>query len=379
MVALLPSPATTAIASALINTTLPGNGTLPGTSPGIKNLTRPERQQRSLSPYTSTLYCKSGHYLQIWPDGTINGTNSNTAEYAKIKFVTLALALVSIQGFKSRHYLCMNATGDLYATRAWNRDCQFKEDILSNYFHTYTSNHYQTVRKSGRKKKWYVALDNNGLPLSGKSVSRKNFKAHWLTSNVRTSDATTPGIPYHVPRTTTLPPVVPVTRNKLETGTKKAKEHRKHRHNHNDRTRKKKRKKGRKNRKNRNRNKKNRNNKNQDSKDKNDKDSSLRTIHMDAGAVKSLESRNLRLETSKTISSTLSTLLQKISPTGHNINNKKDQVTHLSSQRQKEDKNNNKNNQRHKKQNGRRRKNRRKHRKRQSRRRKKDDNTDDKT
>ncbi|XP_063616387.1 fibroblast growth factor 22 isoform X1 [Cydia splendana] len=120
----------------------------------------PERAQRSanLSHITGTsrniqMFLKN-RYLQLLPDGTVNGTTDVNSVHTILQRATYKVGLLTIQGVATCLYLCMDACGYHYAHKDLSDDCMFEENIEENNYNTYS-------RIRGGKKT-YLALGNNG-------------------------------------------------------------------------------------------------------------------------------------------------------------------------------------------------------------------------
>lgn len=120
----------------------------------------PERPQRSanLSHITGTsrniqMFLKN-RYLQLLPDGTVNGTTDGTSAYTILQRATFKVGLLTIQGVSTCLYLCMDACGYQYAHKDLSDDCMFEEHIEDNNYNTYSR-----IRAG---KKTFLALDNRG-------------------------------------------------------------------------------------------------------------------------------------------------------------------------------------------------------------------------
>ncbi|CAH0760689.1 unnamed protein product [Diatraea saccharalis] len=93
-------------------------------------------------------------YLQLMPDGTVNGTTDGNSAHTILQRATYRqVGLLTIQGVATCMYLCMDACGFHYANYL-SDDCVFEEHIEENNYNTYSRIH------SG--KKTYLALDNRG-------------------------------------------------------------------------------------------------------------------------------------------------------------------------------------------------------------------------
>ncbi|XP_060805827.1 fibroblast growth factor 22 isoform X2 [Amyelois transitella] len=117
------------------------------------------RAQRSanLSHITGTsrriqMFLKN-RYLQLWPDGTVNGTTDGNSEHTILQRATYRVGLLTIQGVYTCLYLCMDACGFQYA-HDLSDDCLFEEHLEENNYNTYSR-----IRNG---KKTFLALDNRG-------------------------------------------------------------------------------------------------------------------------------------------------------------------------------------------------------------------------
>ncbi|XP_073959459.1 fibroblast growth factor branchless [Choristoneura fumiferana] len=118
------------------------------------------RAQRSanLSHITGTsrniqMFLKN-RYLQLLPDGTVNGTTDGNSVHTILQRATYKVGLLTIQGVATCLYLCMDACGYHYAHKDLSDDCMFEENIEENNYNTYS-------RIRGGKKT-YLALNNTG-------------------------------------------------------------------------------------------------------------------------------------------------------------------------------------------------------------------------
>ncbi|KAL0868297.1 hypothetical protein ABMA27_007826 [Loxostege sticticalis] len=93
-------------------------------------------------------------YLQLMPDGTVNGTTDGNSAHTILQRATYKVGLLTIQGVATCMYLCMDACGYQYANKYLSDDCVFEEHIEENNYNTYS-------RVRGGKKT-YLALDNRG-------------------------------------------------------------------------------------------------------------------------------------------------------------------------------------------------------------------------
>ncbi|XP_044589543.1 putative uncharacterized protein DDB_G0282133 [Cotesia glomerata] len=98
-------------------------------------------------------------YLQILPDGTVNGTENFTADYNIFQRISVSSGQLKIQGVATCLYLCMDSCGLLYGSRDYTEDCVFNETLEAHNYNTYSSIRWSTPRKT-----LYVGLNRHGQP-----------------------------------------------------------------------------------------------------------------------------------------------------------------------------------------------------------------------
>jgi hypothetical protein len=71
----------------------------------------------------------------------------------------------------------MDRRGELYSTPVENytTECVFKEEVLENYYNTYSSCAY-----GNPEKQWYIALKHSGIPRRGRHVAHHDMGAQFL-------------------------------------------------------------------------------------------------------------------------------------------------------------------------------------------------------
>ncbi|XP_061920530.1 fibroblast growth factor 11a isoform X2 [Entelurus aequoreus] len=82
-------------------------------SRGRKMEKRPEPQLKGI---VTRLYCRHGFYLQMLPDGTMEGTKDESSSFLQFNLIPVGLRIVAIQSTKAGLYVAMNSEGYLYTS-----------------------------------------------------------------------------------------------------------------------------------------------------------------------------------------------------------------------------------------------------------------------
>ncbi|KPP80178.1 fibroblast growth factor 11a-like [Scleropages formosus] len=167
------------------------------TSPPL-TLPAPEPQLKGI---VTRLYCRHGFYLQMLPDGTMDGTKDESSSFCKsacpafrmrvefpsslsalflvvlFNLIPVGLRIVAIQGTKSGLYIGMNSDGYLYTSEHFTPECKFKECVFENYYVTYSSILY---RQSQSGRAWYIGINREGQVMKGNRVKKTKGAAHFL-------------------------------------------------------------------------------------------------------------------------------------------------------------------------------------------------------
>ncbi|KAL0968779.1 hypothetical protein UPYG_G00271760 [Umbra pygmaea] len=136
------------------------------------------------APRHRKLYCATKYHLQIHPSGKIDGTLEENSPYSILEITAVQVGVVVIKGLFSGRFLAMNEKGRLYASAAFNQQCEFMERIHELGYNTYASLHFRTSptstatsrRRASAERLWYVAINGKGRPRSGRK-SRRTEKA----------------------------------------------------------------------------------------------------------------------------------------------------------------------------------------------------------
>ncbi|KAM9438756.1 fibroblast growth factor 11-like isoform 2-T2 [Salvelinus alpinus] len=127
---------------------------------------RPEPQLKGI---VTRLYSQHGYYLQMHPDGTMDGTRDESSCFSQFNLIPVGLRIVAIQGAKTGLYLGMNSDGYLYTSEHFTPECKFKESVFENYYVTYSSMLY---RQSQSGRSWYIGINRDGQVMKGNRVKK---------------------------------------------------------------------------------------------------------------------------------------------------------------------------------------------------------------
>ncbi|XP_048398600.1 fibroblast growth factor 12a isoform X4 [Stegostoma tigrinum] len=130
-----------------------------------------------LKGIVTRLFSQQGFYLQMQPDGTIDGTKDENSNYTLFNLIPVGLRVVAIQGVKSGLYVAMNGEGLLYNSELFTAECKFKESVFENYYVIYSSTLYRQ-QESGRA--WFLGLNKDGQVMKGNRVKKTKPSSHFL-------------------------------------------------------------------------------------------------------------------------------------------------------------------------------------------------------
>ncbi|XP_030635774.1 fibroblast growth factor 14-like isoform X2 [Chanos chanos] len=138
---------------------------------------RLRRQDPQLKGIVTRLYCRQGYYLQMNPDGCLDGTKDDSTNSSLFNLIPVGLRVVAIQSVKTGLYIAMNGEGHLYTSELFTPECKFKESVFENYYVIYSSMLYRQ-QESGRA--WFLGLNKEGQPMKGNRVKKTKPAAHFL-------------------------------------------------------------------------------------------------------------------------------------------------------------------------------------------------------
>ncbi|XP_076857798.1 fibroblast growth factor 14 isoform X1 [Brachyhypopomus gauderio] len=130
-----------------------------------------------LKGIVTRLYCRQGYYLQMNPDGCLDGTKDDSSNSSLFNLIPVGLRVVAIQSVKTGLYIAMNGEGHLYTSELFTAECKFKESVFENYYVIYSSMLYRQ-QESGRA--WFLGLNKEGQAMKGNRVKKTKPAAHFL-------------------------------------------------------------------------------------------------------------------------------------------------------------------------------------------------------
>ncbi|XP_027541278.1 fibroblast growth factor 12 isoform X1 [Neopelma chrysocephalum] len=138
------------------------------------NFLFPEPQLKGI---VTRLFSQQEYFLQMHPDGTIDGTKDENSDYTLFNLIPVGLRVVAIQGVKAGLYVAMNAEGYLYSSDVFTPECKFKESVFENYYVIYSSTLYRQ-QESGRA--WFLGLNKEGQIMKGNRVKKTKPSSHFV-------------------------------------------------------------------------------------------------------------------------------------------------------------------------------------------------------
>ncbi|XP_043848594.1 fibroblast growth factor 12 isoform X3 [Dromiciops gliroides] len=130
-----------------------------------------------LKGIVTRLFSQQGYFLQMHPDGTIDGTKDENSDYTLFNLIPVGLRVVAIQGVKASLYVAMNGEGYLYSSDVFTPECKFKESVFENYYVIYSSTLYRQ-QESGRA--WFLGLNKEGQIMKGNRVKKTKPSSHFV-------------------------------------------------------------------------------------------------------------------------------------------------------------------------------------------------------
>ncbi|XP_048836078.1 fibroblast growth factor 12-like isoform X2 [Brienomyrus brachyistius] len=133
--------------------------------------------EAQLKGIVTRLFSEQGFYLQMQPDGSVDGTKDENSDYTLFNLIPVGLRVVAIQGVKAGLYVAMNAEGFLYSSENFTTECKFKESVFENYYVIYSSTLYRQ-NESGRG--WFLGLNKDGHIMKGNHVKKTKPCSHFV-------------------------------------------------------------------------------------------------------------------------------------------------------------------------------------------------------
>ncbi|KAK1168368.1 fibroblast growth factor 12 isoform X1 [Acipenser oxyrinchus oxyrinchus] len=135
------------------------------------------RLEPQLKGIVTRLFSQQGFFLQMHPDGTIDGNKDENSDYTLFNLIPVGLRVVAIQGVKAGLYIAMNGEGYLYTSDVFTPECKFKESVFENYYVIYSSTLFRQL-ESGRA--WFLGLNKEGQVMKGNRVKKTKPSSHFV-------------------------------------------------------------------------------------------------------------------------------------------------------------------------------------------------------
>ncbi|XP_043329345.1 fibroblast growth factor 12 isoform X3 [Cervus elaphus] len=146
-----------------------------------------------LKGIVTRLFSQQGYFLQMHPDGTIDGTKDENSDYTLFNLIPVGLRVVAIQGVKASLYVAMNGEGYLYSSDVFTPECKFKESVFENYYVIYSSTLYRQ-QESGRA--WFLGLNKEGQIMKGNRVKKTKPSSHFVPKPIEENLIAAPPRPH---------------------------------------------------------------------------------------------------------------------------------------------------------------------------------------
>ncbi|KAG7281892.1 hypothetical protein CRUP_031141 [Coryphaenoides rupestris] len=89
------------------------------------------------------LYCRVGigFHIEVLPDGKITGVHEE-GRYSLLEMSPVDRGVVTLFGVRSRLFITMSNSGQLYSSAIYGPECEFRERLLANHYNAYESAAY---------------------------------------------------------------------------------------------------------------------------------------------------------------------------------------------------------------------------------------------
>uniref|UniRef100_A0A8C1LU00 Fibroblast growth factor n=1 Tax=Cyprinus carpio TaxID=7962 RepID=A0A8C1LU00_CYPCA len=114
-------------------------------------------QDPQLKGIVTRLYCRQGYYLQMNPDGSLDGTKDDSSNSLLFNHIPVDFWVVAIQSVKKGFYIAMNGEGHLYTSELFILDF---DSVFENYY--------------------FLGLNKDGQAMKGNRVKKIKPAAHFL-------------------------------------------------------------------------------------------------------------------------------------------------------------------------------------------------------
>lgn len=121
------------------------------------------------------LYSKTGHFLAVYPDGTVRGTLDDNDLHTYLELQSAGQAgHVRIKGLLSMMYVGMNKKGRLYAEPDPTEESTIFIESFQGYYKTYLSKLYAHLG-------WFIGIKKSGRPKRGHKTGYRQKAVKFLS------------------------------------------------------------------------------------------------------------------------------------------------------------------------------------------------------
>nr|XP_023865149.1 fibroblast growth factor 12-like [Salvelinus alpinus] len=127
------------------------------------------RLEPQLKGIVTRLFSQQGFYLQMQPDGSIDGSKDENSDYTD--FLNFDPDFMNIT-VTTNSLCCLAPKQEMFTP-----ECKFKESVFENYYVIYSSTVYRQ-QESGRA--WFLGLTKEGQVMKGNRVKKTKPSSHFV-------------------------------------------------------------------------------------------------------------------------------------------------------------------------------------------------------
>uniref|UniRef100_A0A671Q6I9 Fibroblast growth factor 12b n=1 Tax=Sinocyclocheilus anshuiensis TaxID=1608454 RepID=A0A671Q6I9_9TELE len=131
------------------------------------------RLEPQLKGIVTRLFSQQDFYLQMQPDGTIDGIKDENSDYSELFDLSFSFSHLSWDEFIDMWFYLFI----FYPQEMFTPECKFKESVFENYYVIYSSTMYRQ-QESGRA--WFLGLTKEGQVMKGNRVKKTKPSSHFV-------------------------------------------------------------------------------------------------------------------------------------------------------------------------------------------------------